>query len=136
MKVINWLWRLLYWRLCYSNHYSIQLYGKIGLVRIKAGITYKKSFVMCASKLPGALLLKPLKYFEVRYVKHFWIFPRERSWLVYVNEFSWIMFLDRDNKTNLVPVSFPCFLEEKKNFRLKSVIAITVIISLHYKETN
>ena len=46
------------------------------------------------------------------------------------------MFLDWDNKTNLVSVSFSCFLEEKINFRLKSVIAITVIISLHYKETN
>ena len=46
-----------------------------------------------------------------------------------------IMFLDRDNKAKLVPASFSYFLELlwEKN---KSVIVITVIISLHYKETN
>ena len=43
------------------------------------------------------------------------------------------MFLDGDNKTKLVPASFSCFLEllwEKNKFSLKSVIFITVIISL------
>ena len=50
-----------------------------------------------------------------------------------------IMFLDRDNKTKLVPASFSYFLEllrQKNRFSLKSVIVITVIISLHYTETN
>ena len=50
-----------------------------------------------------------------------------------------IMILDRDNKTKLLPASFSYFLElykRKINFSLKSVIVITVIISLHYKETN
>ena len=41
-----------------------------------------------------------------------------------------IMFLDEDNRTKLVPAS------RKINFSVKSVIVITVIISLHYKETN
>ena len=44
-----------------------------------------------------------------------------------------IMFLDRDNKTKLVPASFSYFLEllrEKIDFRLKSVIVTTVIMFL------
>ena len=51
-----------------------------------------------------------------------------------------IMFLDRDNQAKLVPAYFSYFLElllEKNlNFILKSVIVITVIIFLDYKETN
>ena len=50
-----------------------------------------------------------------------------------------IMFFDQDNKTKLVPVFsliFQKFYERKINFSLKSVIDITVIISLHNKETN
>ena len=50
-----------------------------------------------------------------------------------------IMFLDRDNRTKLLPASFSYFLElmrEKYILVKKSVIVITVIISLHYKETN
>ena len=50
-----------------------------------------------------------------------------------------IMFLDRDNKAKLVRASFSYFLEpyeRKINFVLKSVIVITVIIFLDYKETN
>ena len=49
-----------------------------------------------------------------------------------------IMSLDRDNKTKLLPATFPYILGllwEKINFSLKRVIVITVIISLHYKET-
>ena len=49
------------------------------------------------------------------------------------------MFLDRGNKMNLVPASFSYCLEllrEKNKSSLKSVIIITVTISLHYKETN
>ena len=42
-----------------------------------------------------------------------------------------IMFLDRDNKTKLVPT-----LIREKKISLKSVIVLTVIISLYYKETN
>ena len=44
-----------------------------------------------------------------------------------------IMFLERDNKTKLVPASFSYFLEllwEKTDFRLKSVIVTTVIMFL------
>ena len=50
-----------------------------------------------------------------------------------------IMFLDRDNKTKLVPASFSYFLElldRKINFSLKSIMFVSAIISLHYKETN
>ena len=50
-----------------------------------------------------------------------------------------IMFFDQDNKTKLVPVFsliFQKFYERKINFSLKSVIDITVTISLHSKETN
>ena len=34
--------------------------------------------VVCATQLADGLLLKMLKYFK-SYVKHFWIFPRERN---------------------------------------------------------
>ena len=48
-----------------------------------------------------------------------------------------IMLLDRDNKKKLVPASFERNSYERKiDFSLKCVIVITVIISLHYKETN
>ena len=47
-----------------------------------------------------------------------------------------IMFLDRDNKTKLVPASFSYFLKHKIIFNLKSVIVTTVIVSRHHKETN
>ena len=49
------------------------------------------------------------------------------------------MFFNQDNKTKIAPGSFSCFLEllwQKKNFSWKSLIVITVVISLHYKETN
>ena len=48
-------------------------------------------------------------------------------------------FLDRDNKTKLVPASFPGLLElprEKTGFSLKSVVIMTVIIFLHCSKTN
>ena len=44
-----------------------------------------------------------------------------------------ITFFDRDNKTKLVPACISYFLE---SFSLKSVVIITVVIALHYKETN
>ena len=50
-----------------------------------------------------------------------------------------IMFPDRDNKTNLVPVSFSYFLDfflRKISFSLKRMIVLTVLIAQHYKETN
>ena len=51
-----------------------------------------------------------------------------------------VMFLDRDNKMNLVAASFSYFLkllyEGKINFSLKSIMVITVLMSLHDKETN
>ena len=52
------------------------------------------------------------------------------------------MFLDRHSKTKLVPASCSYFLEflREKNeffyFSLQRVIVLTVIIFLHYKETN
>ena len=50
------------------------------------------------------------------------------------------MFIDGVNKTKLVPPSFSYILEvlweKNKNFSLKNAIVITVIISLHYKETD
>ena len=59
-----------------------------------------------------------------------------------------VMFPKRDNKAKLVPTSFSFFLElyerkinfsnsykRKINFSKKCVIVITVLISLHYKET-
>ena len=44
---------------------------------------------------------------------------------------SFNMFLEKDNEIKLVPVSFSDVLE-----LFISVMVITVIISLHYKETN
>ena len=79
------------------------------------------------------------------YVKHFWIFPRERNCSILIGLCKEmfmnhpIMFLDRDNKMKLVSATFSYFLElrwEKNKFLLKSVVVIKVIISLHYKETN
>ena len=50
------------------------------------------------------------------------------------------MLFDGDNKTKLVPASFSYFLELLQEkiliLSLKSVIVTTVMISLHYKETN
>ena len=50
-----------------------------------------------------------------------------------------ILFLDRDNKTKLVPPSFfllfRTFTREKK-YNSKNVTVATVTISLCYKETN
>ena len=49
-----------------------------------------------------------------------------------------IWFLDQDDKTKLVPASFLTFYNSyvrKIDFSLKSVIVITIMISLH-KETN
>ena len=45
-----------------------------------------------------------------------------------------IKFLERDNKTKLVPASISGFLERKINFSSKRVIVITVIISLQFKK--
>ena len=48
-----------------------------------------------------------------------------------------IMFLDQDNQVKLVPAPFSFFFHEQKiHFSSKSVIVVTAIISLHYKETN
>ena len=51
-----------------------------------------------------------------------------------------IELLDGDNTTKLVPASFSDFLElyeRKINFSIKRMIdIITVIISLHYRQTN
>ena len=82
------------------------------------------------------------KYFE--YFEFFHVKEIIESWLVYGNKFSWIIqscFLTKtiNDKTKLVQASFSYIEEllwEKKKNRLKSVIIITVIISLHYKETN
>ena len=58
--------------------------------------------------------------------------------LVFMNHS--IMLFDGDNKTKLVPASFSYFLELLQEkiliLSLKSVIVTTVMISLHYKETN
>ena len=57
------------------------------------------------------------------------------SWLVVMNH----LFLDQENKAKAVPASFSYFTElfwEKSKFSSKSVIVTTIIISLHYKETN
>ena len=65
------------------------------------------------------------------YVKHFRIFPRERNYRTLIGLCKKVfmnhpmMFLDLDNKT----IFFLC-LETKK-----SVLVITVIISLYQKET-
>ena len=59
------------------------------------------------------------------YVKHFWIFPRERNCRILIGLCKEvfmnhpIMFLERDNKGKLVPASFSYFLEllwEKNKF--------------------
>ena len=50
-----------------------------------------------------------------------------------------IEFLDGDNTTKLAPAFFFDFLElyeRKINFSIKRVIDITVIISLHYRQSN
>ena len=66
-----------------SNHRTI----------IQTGITFKKiSCYIDNTACKWWIIKKPKIYW--RYVKHFWIFPREeiaQSWLVYVNKFSWII---------------------------------------------
>ena len=51
-----------------------------------------------------------------------------------------IIFLDRANKGKLVPASFYLFFRtlarEKLTLAKKCVIVVTVIIFLHYRETN
>ena len=62
------------------------------------------------------LIVENAKIFR-SYVKHFRIFPRERSCRILICLCKQvlmnhpIMFLDRDNKTKLVPASFSYFLE-------------------------
>ena len=59
------------------------------------------------------------------------------TWLIYVNKFSWFIqsyFLTETIKrASLVLASFSYFLE---NFHLAKVIVITVVFSIHSKETN
>ena len=91
-----------------SNHETI----------IRTGITcnkiscYKTS---CATQLVGGLLLKMLKYFKVMLKICEFSHAKEivESLLVYANKFKLmqislrpIMFLQQDNKTNLVLPSF------------------------------
>ena len=62
---------------------------------------------MSATQLVGGLL-KMLKFFEVTLNTFQYSHVTEigESWLVSENKFSWIMFIDRDNKTKLAPAFF------------------------------
>ena len=46
------------------------------------------------------------------------------------------MFFGGDNKEKLVPASFSYVIREKWILAKKCVVVITVIISLHHKETS
>ena len=57
------------------------------------------------------LNVENVKLFQ-SYVKHFLIFPRERNFRIFLGLYKYVFinhpikFLDRDNKTKLVPASF------------------------------
>ena len=76
---------------------------------IGTGITCKKISCYLHDSVCRWLVPKNAKILH-SYVKYFHIFHVEKiveSWLVYRNNFSWIiMFRDRDNNSKLVPVSF------------------------------
>ena len=88
------------------------------------------------------LLMKILKYFEVMLKNVNITSKREMHWLVYVNKFLRIIkscFLTeamKRIKCQLLFFNFYTSYERKINFTLKIIIVITVIISLHCKETN
>ena len=89
------------------------------------------------------LVVESAKLFQ-SYVQHFWIFICERNCRIFIGFCKKaffndpIIFLDRDKKKKLMPASFSYFLELlcEKKVTLSSMIVITVIISLHYKETD
>ena len=90
-----------------SSHFPCLYHGTI----TRAGIA-----VICAIQFAGGLLLKMLKYYEVT-LNIFWIFPSEKNCRILISLCKQvftnhpIMFLNRDNKTKLVPTSFSYFLE-------------------------
>ena len=100
-----------------------QDYGTI----IRTGITSKKIFCYMRNSACRWLIVENARIFW-SYVKTFWIFPREIYCRILIGLCKQvfmnhpIMFLDRDNKTKLVPASFSYFLElneRKMNFNLR-----------------
>ena len=86
---------------------------------IRTGITYKKIPRYMRDSAYRWFLVENAKIFS-SYVKHFWIFPRERNCRILIGLCKEvfmnhpIMFLDRDNKGKLVPPSFSYFLMGEK----------------------
>ena len=79
---------------------TLHVHGTI----IWRGITCKKTPCYMCNSAAGGLLLKMLNI----YVKYFWIFPLKRNCRILIGLCKVfmnrpIMFLDRDNKTKLVP---------------------------------
>ena len=75
-----------------------------------------------------------LKYFKV-ILKNFEIFHVKKiveSWLVCASKFSWIMFLEGDNKTKLVAASFLELV--KKKWKINFNLKIVVIINNHFNK--
>ena len=75
-----------------------------------------------------------LKYFKV-ILKIFEIFHVKKiveSWLVCASKFSWIMFLEGDNKTKLVAASFLELV--KKKWKINFNLKIVVIINNHFNK--
>ena len=83
---------------------------------IRTGITCKNISCYMRNSACRWFIVENVKIFR-SFVKHFLIFPREGNCRILIGLWKWIfmnhpiMFLDRDNKTKLVPVSFSYSLE-------------------------
>ena len=102
---------------------SMLSYTEHGTI-IRTGITCKKIPCYMHDSACRWFIIENAKIIR-SYVKHFWIFPRERNCRILIGLCKDvlmnhpIMFLDRDNKGKLVPAPFPYFLEllwEKSKF--------------------
>ena len=91
-------------------------YGTI----IPAGITWNKMWCYMLYSACRWLTVENAKMFR-SYIKHFWVFPREeivKSWLVYVNKYSWIIqscFLSEAVKQSLC--QHGTIIQKKKHVR-------------------
>ena len=82
------------------------------------------------------LIAKNAKIFW-SYVKHVWVFLCEKNYRILIVLYKEVFIEHQGYK--LVPASFSEFLErlwEENKSWLKKFIVITLIIFLHYKETN
>ena len=98
----------------------------------RTGIRCKKIPCYMRDSACKWLMVKNVKIFRI-HAKHFLIFPRERNCRILIGLCNYvfmnhpIMFVERHNKRKLVPASFSYFFV---------LTVVTLIISLHYKETN